>query len=359
MPTPQPGILHITPYVPGKSSKKPGQRVIKLSSNENPYGPSEKAQEAYRVAAATLHRYPDGGAAALTQSIASVHGLPTEQIVCGAGSDELIGLLIHAYAGGGDEVLYSAHGFLMYRIYTLSAGATPVTAPEKELTADVDALLAAVTPRTKLVFLANPNNPTGTLLPVSELERLRRGLPEHIILAIDGAYAEYLEDGDAHAGQSLVAKTDNTVMLRTFSKIYGIPSLRIGWMYGPKEICDVLNRMRGPFNTSGVAQAVAAAAMADQAFVKEQRRINLEQRTRVTEKLHAMGLTTIPTAANFVLVHMDSIDSAARIVSGLAEQGIFVRDVVAYGLPQYVRITIGTAEENQLFLAALETLMHG
>ncbi len=358
-PTPQPGILSITPYVPGKSAERKDVRLIKLSSNENPYGPSPSALAAYGGAAKKLGRYPDGGAHALVAAIAKVHGIEAERIVCGAGSDEIIGLLVHAYAGPGDEVLYSQHGFLMYKIYALGAGATPVTAPEKNLHADVDALIAAVTPRTKLVFLANPNNPTGTLLPESELKRLRAGLREDIILAIDGAYAEYLKDGDALSGKNIVKDSTNVVMLRTFSKIYGLPSLRLGWMYGPKQVCDVLHRVRGPFNTSGAGQTAGVAAMEDQAYVAEQRRLNTEQRDVVGDALEKLGFTVVPSAGNFVLVHVGSAEAASRIVSGLAEAGIFVRDVVAYGLPEHIRISIGTAEENQLMLAALTKLHHG
>lgn len=355
-PAPQPGILDIKPYVPGKSAVRKDMRVIKLSSNENPYGPNPNAMEAFKEAAFKLHRYPDGNASALTTAIAKSQNVSPEQIVCGAGSDELIGLLVNAYAGVGDEVLYSAHGFLMYRIYALAAGAVPVTAPEKNLTADVDALLSAVTPKTKIVFLANPNNPTGTIISESELNRLREKLPPHIILAVDGAYAEYLEDGDALAGKKLAATTDNTVMLRTFSKIYGIPSLRLGWMFGPKAICDVLHRVRGPFNVSGPAQAAGVAAIGDAAFVKEQRELNREQRESLTRDIEALGLRVVPSVTNFILVQAGSAAKATVIVDQLADEGIFIREVSAYGLAEYVRISVGTAEENQILLEKLRLL---
>lgn len=351
--TPKPGILSITPYTPGKTARTEGVIPLKLSSNENPHGASPKALEAYRAAAATLHRYPDGGAAALREAIAGAHELDPARIVCGAGSDELIGLLVHAYAGAGDEVLYSAHGFLMYSIYAKSCGATPVTARERHLTADVDALLAAVTPRTKILFLANPNNPTGSYLPVSELKRLREKLPADVILAIDAAYAEYPDAEEYADGRELVAGGDNTVMLRTFSKIYGLGGIRLGWMFAPEAIIDVIHRIRSPFNVSAPAQAAGIAAVQDAAWVAEQKRLNLEGKAALAFALSALGYHVYPSAANFVLVHCGTAEAAAALVASLASRHIYVRDVVAYGLPECVRMTVGTAEENERLLAAI------
>lgn len=352
-PVPKPGILTISPYVGGKS-KTDGRPVIKLSSNENPHGPSPKAIEAAGKAAQSMHRYPDGGHALLREAIAETEGLPAEQIVCGAGSDELIGLLIHAYAGVGDEVLFSEHGFLMYRIYALGNGATPVTAPEKNLTADVDALLAAVTPRTKILFLANPNNPTGTLLAYSEVERLRKGLRSDIILALDAAYAEYLDDAKQD-GRALVAAGDNTVLLHTFSKIYGLGGMRLGWAYAPPAIVDVLNRIRGPFNVSSAALAAGEAAIRDVAYTHRMRQLNAEQRQRVSDGITQRGYRVVPSAANFVLVEFPESagQTAADANRYLLSQGIIPREVANYGLPNYLRITIGTEAENTALLDAI------
>ncbi len=234
-PRPRPGVLDIAPYVPGKSALEGARAVIKLSSNETPFGPSAKAVEAYLAAASSLSRYPDGSARGLRDAIAKTYGLDAKRIVCGAGSDELLNLLAAAYLGPGDEAIYSEHGFLVYRIAILARGATPVVAPETELTADVDAILARVTPATRMVFVANPNNPTGTYLSSDEVKRLRTRLPEHVLLVLDAAYAEYVRANDYEAGIELVATTSNTVMTRTFSKIYGLASLRIGWAYCPQE----------------------------------------------------------------------------------------------------------------------------
>ncbi len=250
-PMPQPGILDINPYVPGESHVAGGVKPIKLSSNETPLGPSPKAIAAFKAEADQLERYPDGGATALRKAIAEQYGLNPDRIVCGSGSDELINLLAHAYLGPGDEAVYTEHGFLMYKIATLSCGATPVPVPEKDYRADVDAILARVSDKTKIVFLANPNNPTGTYIPHDEVRRLHKGLPAHTLLVLDAAYCEYVRRNDYEAGLELVATTENTVMTRTFSKIYGLAALRLGWAYCPAGVADVLNRVRGPFNVDG------------------------------------------------------------------------------------------------------------
>lgn len=356
-PAAKPGILDIRPYVGGKSdAAAAATRTVKLSSNENPWGPSPRAIAAYESAAKHLHRYPDGGHLALRRAIARAQDLPEAQLICGAGSDELIGLLVHAYAGAGDEVLYSAHGFLMYRIYALASSATPVSAPERALHADVDALLAAVTPRTRIVFLANPNNPTGTVLPFKEIHRLRDGLPEDAILALDGAYAEYIDDPGYEDGRSLVAQGTNTVVLHTFSKIYGLPALRLGWAYAPAAIIDVLNRIRGPFNVSAPALAAGLAAMEDQAYVLEMRAHNQSARAQLSAAIARLGYAVVPSDANFILVKFGS--EVAAVNAHLLERGVIVREVSAYGLPEYLRITVGTPEENALLLHALEQYVH-
>lgn len=359
LPSPKPFILGIKPYEQGKSKAGGDEKpVIKLSSNENPLGPSPKAIEAYR-AYADLHRYPDGSAAAIREAIADVYGLDATRIVCGAGSDELINLLIHAYAGEGDEVLYSQHGFLMYKIYSVAHGATPVTAKETpELLADVDALLAAVTPRTKLVFIANPNNPTGTLLPDSEVRRLQAGLPENVLLVLDAAYAEYVETADYDAGAKLVEETQNTVMLRTFSKIYGLPALRLGWAYAPAHVVDALQRIRSPFNVSSAAMVAGIAAVKDVEYTAHAVRYNNTERKKLADALTAFGLKVVPSAANFLLIRFpaDAGKTAKDANATLLEDGIIAREVGAYGLPDYLRITVGTAEENAAVITSLGKL---
>lgn len=353
LPTPKPGILKIDPYKQGKYATAPGARCIKLSSNENPYGPSPKAVAAYAAASADLNRYPDGSCAALREAIGDVHGLSPEKIVCGSGSDELLGLLIHSYAGPGDEVLFTEHGFLMYKIYTFSAGATPVEAPEKNLRADVDSILAKVTEKTKLILLANPNNPTGSYLTDDELTRLRRELPEQVILAVDAAYAECVTASDCPDGRTLAGSTENTVMLRTFSKVYGLPALRLGWMYGPAAIIDVMNRARSPFNVSSVAQATGTAAVRDTAYTQEQRALNAEQRESLSDSVSALGWHVYPSQGNFILVDFGSPETASAMNMHLLAQGIYVRDVKAYKLPQCLRITVGSPEENEALLESM------
>jgi histidinol-phosphate aminotransferase len=354
-PTPKQGIRDISPYVGGKSKADGAARVIKLSSNENPWGPSPKAVAAYQAESANLHRYPDGGHTQLREAIAATQKLPAEQLICGAGSDELIGLLVHAYAGAGDEVLYTQHGFLMYKIYTLANGATPVTAPEKDLHTDVDALLAAVTPATRIVFVANPNNPTGTVIPFSEIRRLRAGLREDIILGLDAAYAEYLDTADYEDGVSLVREGSNTVVLHTFSKIYGLPALRLGWAFAPAHIIDVMNRVRSPFNVNSPALAAGMAAMHDQAYVRDMRTKNAVELARVSQSLQQKGFAVVPSVTNFVLVKFGS--HVAKMNAHLASRGLIVREVAGYGLPEYLRISIGTTEENTLLLEALNDYM--
>ncbi|MGH6927126.1 MAG: pyridoxal phosphate-dependent aminotransferase, partial [Dongiaceae bacterium] len=263
MPRVRPGIMDIAPYKGGDATLPGQQRVIRLASNEGALGPSPHAVRAYRKLSDELHRYPDGGHEALRSAIAARHGLPAEQIVCGAGSDELISLLVRAYAGPGDEVLHSQFGFLMYAIAAKGAGATPIAAPERDYTADVDALLAHVREPTRVVLLANPNNPTGSVLPASEVRRLHAGLPRDVLLVLDSAYAEYVEGGDYEDGAALVAAHDNAVMLRTFSKIYGLAAVRLGWIYGPAHVVDAVNRIRGPFNVNAPAIAAGIAAIKD------------------------------------------------------------------------------------------------
>jgi histidinol-phosphate aminotransferase len=287
----------------------------------------------------TLHRYPNTDHAALRTAIAEVHRLDASRIICGAGSDEVINFLCQAYAGPKDEVVYTEHGFLMYRIYAMAAGALPVEVPERERTADVDAILAACNRRTKLVFLANPNNPTGTMVSAAEVARLAAGLPAQAILVLDGAYAEYVEGYDG--GAALVDARENVVMTRTFSKIYGLGGLRVGWGYGPKHIIDVLNRVRGPFNLSTTQLEVAEAAVRDQEFLTRCRSENARMRTWLAGALAELGVPSDTSMANFILARFANVEEAEACDAFLQAQGLIVRRVAGYKLPHCLRITIG------------------
>lgn len=352
---PQPGIMDITPYVGGESTLSGVQRIIKLASNEGALGPSPRAVAALRDTAADIYRYPDGGCHQLRHAIGERFGLDPARMVCGAGSDELIGLLCRAYAGVGDEVLYTEHGFLMYPIAAKTAGATPVTAPETNLKADVDALLAAVTTNTRIVFIANPNNPTGTYLSEAELTRLRDGLPGEVLLVLDAAYAEYMDHPDYSAGERLVEARDNVVMTRTFSKIFGLGGARLGWAYCPPVIADVLNRVRNPFNVPSPAQAAGVAAMGDVDFTERVRAHTIQWREWFTDQARALGLTVPESVCNFVLVRfpLESGRDAGAADAFLRSRGIIGRRMVAYGLPDSLRITIGREDEMRAAQSAL------
>src|SRR3984893_562812 len=358
-PTPRPGILDIAPYVGGEAKIVGVERPIRLASNESALGPSAKAVAAYRALAGEIHRYPDGNADELRQALGRRHGLDPARIVCGAGSDELINLLLRSYAGPGDEVLYSRHGFLMYPIGAQTVGATPVAAPERALTTDVDALLERVSERTRLVFIANPNNPTGTYLSAGEMARLHAGLPSSVVLAIDAAYAEFVNRNDYEAGVALVDRADNVVMLRTFSKIYALAGLRLGWAYCRPEIADILNRMRGPFNVSAPALAAGVAAVEDVAGLVRAQRHNERWLAWFSERLTGLGIQLTPSVANFVLARFpdDPYKNAAAVFAFLQSRGILTRQMGGYGLPQCLRITIGTGEEMERVAAVLDEFM--
>lgn len=358
-PAPRPGILDIAPYVGGEARIAGVERPIRLASNESALGPSPKAMAAYLALAGEIHRYPEGSAEILRKAIGRRHGLDPARIVCGAGSDELIALLLRCYAGPGDEVLYSRHGFLMYPIGALSVGATPVAAPERALTADVDALLTRVTPRTRIVFIANPNNPTGTYLRAEELARLHRGLSSSVVLAIDAAYAEFVSRNDYEAGAALVDRADNVVMLRTFSKIYALAGLRLGWGYCPLGIAEVLNRVRGPFNVSTPALAAGVAAVEDTVALARARAHNDSWLPWFSDRLAGLGIPVTPSVGNFVLPRFpDRLGHDAEAAFAfLQSRGILTRKMGGYGLPQYLRITIGTGEEMEKVAAALGEFM--
>ncbi|BBK39377.1 histidinol-phosphate aminotransferase [Allostella sp. ATCC 35155] len=357
----KPGILDIAPYVGGDHSAEGVNRVFRLASNENTIGPSPKAKAAYAAIAGEIHRYPDGQSDRLRRTIGRVNGLDPARIVCGAGSDELLQILTKCYAGVGDEVLYSQYGFMMYPIAAKSVGAVPVAAPERDLCTDVDALLARVTERTRILFLANPNNPTGSWLPRAEMRRLHAGLPGNVLLVIDAAYAEYVEDADYDPGIELVDDAENVVMTRTFSKIYALAGLRLGWMYGSPAVVDVVNRVRGPFNVTLAAQEAGVAAMEDEAFVQHSRETATRWREWLTAELAALGLTVYPSVANFVLVRFPSEPGrdAAAALAFLKRRGVLVRGMAGYGLPDCLRIGIGIEEEMRAVQATVADFLAG
>jgi histidinol-phosphate aminotransferase len=336
---PQPGILDIALYEGGKANVAGMTNVVKLSSNENPFGPSDRAKEAFQRSVHTLHRYPSTDHASLREAIAEVHGLDADRVICGVGSDEIITFLCQAYAGPKDEVVFTEHGFLMYRISALAVGATPVEVRERERTTDVDAILAACNRRTKIVFIANPNNPTGTMISNAEIARLADGLPRQAILVLDGAYAEYVEGYDG--GLAILEARSNVFMTRTFSKIYGLGGLRIGWGYGPRAIIDVLNRIRGPFNLSSTQLEAAEAAVRDQDFVNRCRAENARMRHWLSEALAELGVPSDTSMANFVLARFASEEEAVACDAFLQQQGLIVRRVAGYKLPHCLRITVG------------------
>jgi histidinol-phosphate aminotransferase len=352
-PRPNPALLKIAPYVGGEAQLTGVNRVIKLSSNEGAFGPPPAAIAAAAKAATEMHRYPDGGCHALRQAIGSRFGLDPERIVCGNGSDELLALLIHAYAGPGAEIVMSAHGFIMYDIAGTGAGARVIKVPERNLGTDIDAMLAAVSPATRMVIIANPNNPTGSLLPQSEVERLRAGLPPDVLLLIDAAYSEYVDRPDYDAGTKLVDAGDNTVMTRTFSKIFGMGGTRLGWCYGPPAVIDVMNRSRGPFNVNLIAQEAGIAALSEQHWVEAGRAHNATQRAKLTTSLEAIGIKVWPSEGNFVLADFATPEAADAADAALRRRGIIVRGMRAYNLAHCLRITVGTAEECDLVAEAL------
>jgi histidinol-phosphate aminotransferase len=351
---PRPGLENLAPYVGGESRIPGVARVIRLASNESALGPSARAIAAYKAEAEDLHRYPDGAATALREALGRHHGLDPERIVCGAGSDELITVLVRAYAGPGDEVLYGRHGFLLYPINANAVGATPVAAPETDLTFDVDAVLARVTPRTRIVFIANPNNPTGTYVTREELRRLHAGLPQSVLLVIDAAYSEFVQRNDYEPGIELVDAAENVVMTRTFSKIYALAGLRLGWCYCSPPVTDVLNRLRNPFNINNAAQAAGIAALEDVAALDRAREHNDIWRPWLERELKGMGLELSRGVANFVLARFAAPRSASAAWDFLRARGILTRKVAAYGLPEHLRITIGTEEEMRAVSAAVK-----
>jgi len=352
-PTPKPGVLEIAPYVGGRAHAPGVERVFKLSSNESALGASPLGIEAFHEAGKGLDIYPEGSAKILRDAIGEVYGLNPDRIVCGNGSDELLTLLAHAYLHPGDEVVFSEHAFLVYRIATLSNSATPVVVPEPNLRVDVDAMLKAVTPKTRMVYLANPNNPTGSYLTSEEVRRLHAGLRTNVILVIDAAYAEYVRKNDYDTGIELVSQFHNVVMTRTFSKIYGLAGLRVGWAFCPPEVADVLNRIRGPFNVSVPAQRAAAAALKDRAHIEKSVAHNEQWKTWLTENIRKLGLRVDDSVGNFVLIHFADPETMKAADAFLTERGVILRPVGAYGLHDCLRLTIGSEEANRATFQAL------
>ncbi len=349
--TPQPGIMEIALYQGGQSAIAGRDEVLKLSSNENPLGPPPSAQQAIAAATTQVHRYPSTDHADLRAAIAAVHGLEAERIICGVGSDEVLQFVAQAYSGEGDEIIHTEHGFSMYPILARMAGATPVCVPEADRVVDVDAILAAVTGRTRIVFLTNPGNPTGTVLPDGELTRLADALPDDIILVIDGAYTEYTEGFDG--GAALAGTRPNVLMTRTFSKIYGLGGLRIGWGYGPQHMIDVMTRIRQPFNLSVIQLAAAEAAVRDRDWVARCAALNVAQRTRLTGALRQLGLGCDDSHANFVLARFADAAEAQAANAALLADGIIVRVPTSYGFPDGLRITVGDQDQTGRVIDAL------
>ncbi|MCE3255298.1 MAG: hisC [Rickettsiaceae bacterium] len=347
-------ILEIDPYKPGKSKTASNGQVIKLSSNENALGSSPKALQAYLDHSKTVFRYADGSCSELRNAIAGKYKIDAEKIVCGAGSDEIIALLTHAFCDVGDEVLYSEYGFLMYPISAKRVGAKPVIAKEIELTANVDNILAQITDKTKIIFLANPNNPTGSYLSHIEVERLIKNVRSDILVVLDLAYAEFVDEADYPDAIKLVNQYENVVMMRTFSKIYGLASLRLGWSYSSLYVADVLNRTRGPFNVSGAAQHAGVAAINDDEFIAKSKAHNQNWLKILAEELTKIGIKFYPSVANFILLDFKSAAECAKANQFLLDNGVILREMGAYNLPNCLRMTIGTDDENKRVLELLK-----
>lgn len=342
--TPQPGIMEIALYQGGQSAIPGRTEVLKLSSNENPLGPPPSALAAIAEAAGKAHLYPPTDHAELRAAIAEVHGLDPERIICGVGSDEVLQFVTQAFAGPGDEIIHTEHGFSLYPVLIHMAGATPVTVPERERVVDVDAILAAITERTRVILVTNPGNPTGTILPEGEVERLVAGVPEEIIVVLDGAYTEYAEGYDG--GAALAESHPNVLMTRTFSKIYGLGGLRIGWGYAAKELIDVMTRIRQPFNLSGIQLAAGQAAVRDRDWVAQCAELNRVQRARLAGALGQLGIACDDSATNFILSRFADAAEADSAHAALIAAGIIVRKAGGYGFPEGLRITVGDAEQT-------------
>lgn len=358
-PKPLPQLAKVNVYVPGEAPKPGAGKSYKLASNENPLGASPKAKAVFAEMASKLDIYPDGGAHALKAAIAKKHGLDPSRIVVGAGSDEIFLMLGRAYLGPGDEAISTKHAFAIYEIITQQQGATPVVVAEKNFTADVDAILKAVTPKTKIVWLANPNNPTGTYLPYDEVQRLHAGLPPHVLLVLDGAYAEFVRRNDYASGIELASKHPNVILTRTFSKLYGLAGIRVGWSYAPAHVIDALERVRMPFNVNLVAQAVAIAALEDDEFNEKSFVHNETELPRLRNALRSFGLEVIEGVGNFAVAKFpaEKGKTAAEALAYMKDRGVTVRSLAGYGMPEYLRISVGTVEGNDAALKLVKEFL--
>ncbi|GAB4153433.1 MAG: histidinol-phosphate transaminase [Sphingomonadales bacterium] len=354
-PKPNPWIDALDPYVPGRHKAEGNVAAIKMSANETPFGPSPKAVAAFTQAARDMHIYPEGSSAALRAALAEHHGIDADRIICGAGSDDILALAAQAFAGPGEEVIYVRHGFMIYPIVARRAGALAVAAPDRDMRTDVDAILASVTDRTRLVFIANPNNPTGTYATADEVARLHRELPSHVLLVLDEAYGEYVGAADYPDGIGLAGEAANVLVTRTFSKIYGLAAARVGWGYGAPGVIDALNRARMPFNVAGPAQAAAIAALADHDWTARARAHNDLWLPRLTQAVRDMGLEVVPSAGNFILIRFPETHGvcAAACDAYLSRRGYLLRHLPKQGLPDCLRLTIGLDADNQGVLAAM------
>jgi histidinol-phosphate aminotransferase len=357
--SPKPGVMDIHAYVPGRSEAAGAKRVFKMSSNESPFGPSPKAIAAYEAAEPALGIYPEGSARILREAIAAHYGLAADRIVCGNGSDEILTLLANCYVRPKDEVLFSAHAFSLYKIVTLANSGVPIEVPTPNLQLDIDDVIACVSPNTRLVYIANPNNPTASYVTASEMRRLHAALPASAVLVIDAAYAEYVRRNDYEAGIELVSTSNNVVTTRTFSKVYGLAGIRIGWAYCPKHVADVLNRVRAPFNVNIAAQRAAVAALGDHDHVETALQHNENWRVRLIEEIRALGLRVDDSVANFILIHFP--DKPGQRSSDadrfLMARGVIMRGCASYDLPDCLRLTVGSEEANRAAVAALQEFM--
>lgn len=359
-PAPKPWIMDIAPYVPGRSTTDDGRKVAKLSSNENPLGTSADAREAFRSAADSLDRYPDASGTIVREAIAAKYGLDPMRVIYGNGSDEILHLAAGAFAGAGDEVIFVRYGFAVYEIAARRVGAVPVVAPDKDYATDVDAILACVTERTRVVYIANPNNPTGTYAPREEIARLHAGLPGNVLLVLDHAYAEYLDDGADDGGMELAKFAPNVLVTRTFSKIYGLAAERIGWGYASAEIVTAMHRIRLPFNMTIAGQRAAVAALHDEAFVAHSKAHNAKWRAWFAQQVASLGnagIRAVPSKANFLLVLFEGRLTAEQAHKGLMEAGYATRWLPGQQLPHGLRISIGTDEQMLGMTAALRRLV--
>lgn len=359
-PLPKDWVMAIAPYVPGRSTADDGRKLVKLSANENPLGTSPHARAAFDAGHASLDRYPDPGATILREAVAQTYGLDPLRVIYGTGSDDVLHLAAGAFAGPGDEVIFVHYGFAVYEIAARRVGATPVIAPDTDYATDVDAILACVTDRTRIIFLANPNNPTGTFTPRAEIARLHAALPGHVLLVIDQAYAEYIEPEDDDAGLALAMTEPNVLITRTFSKIYGLAAERIGWGYGAAPLIEAMHRIRLPFNVTTAGQLAAVAALGDQDFVAATRAHNAQWRSWLEGEIASMGnhgLRAVPSKANFLLVVFEGPVTAEAAYKGLMERGYIVRWLPGQGLPHGLRMTIGTEEETRGLAAALRDIV--